>query len=89
MTKKMMTPVDTAIDYFETLNKEPFIKSDYLYLDFMKQWKNPPSDELKEKIRRWSTSGSRIESLFTLISFHFLEEIKKEEKKREETKNDN
>ena len=85
----MATPVDTAIDYFETLNKEPFIKSDYLYLDFMKQWKNPPSDELKEKIRRWSTSGSRIESLFTLISFHFLEEIKKEEKKREETKNDN
>ena len=75
-----MTPVDTAIDYF---------KSDYLYLDFMKQWKNPPSDELKEKIRRWSTSGSRIESLFTLISFHFLEEIKKEEKKRKETKNDN
>ena len=88
MTKKMTTPIDSAIDYFETLNKEPF-KSDRLYLDFATLWRNPPSDELKEKIRRWSTSGSRIESLFTLISFHFLEEIKKEEKKRKETKNDN
>lgn len=76
----MKTPVDSAIEFFETLNKEPF-KSDYLYLDFMKLWKNPPSDELKEKIRRWSTSGNRIESLLTLISFHFLEEIKRKENK--------
>ena len=58
------------------------------HTSYSHQWEDA-SDELKEKIRRWSTSGSRIESLFTLISFHFLEEIKKEEKKREETKNDN
>ena len=79
MTKKMTTPVDSAIDFFEILNKEPF-KSDQLYLDFATLWKNPPSDELKEKIRRWTSSGNRVESLFTLISFHFLEEIKKKNK---------
>ena len=79
----MTTPVDSAIDFFEILNKEQF-KSDNLYLDFATLWKNPPSEELKEKIRRWSSSGNRIESLFTLITFYFLEEIK-----RKKNKNDN
>ena len=80
-----MTPIDSTIDFFQFLNKEKF-KSDNLYLDFSKLWKNPPSDELKEKIRRWLISGKRIESLFTLISYHFLYEINK---KVEENKIDN
>ena len=80
-----MTPIDSTIDFFQFLNKEKF-KSDNLYLDFSKLWKNPPSDELKEKIRRWLISGKRIESLFTLISYHFLDEINK---KVEENKIDN
>ena len=83
MGKEMITPIDTAIDFFESLNREEF-KSDYLYLDFSKLWKNSPSEELKEKIRRWLISGKRVETLFTLISFHFMEEIKNEEKKREQ-----
>ena len=88
MEKKMDTPIDSAIDFFEILNKEKF-RSSYLYLDFSKLWKTPPSDELKEKIRRWLASGRRVESLFTIISFHFLEEITKEELSRKENKNDN
>ena len=76
MEKKMVTPIDSAIDFFEILSKQEF-KSEQLYLDFSKLWKNPPSEELKEKIRRWLISGKRIESLFTLISYHFLDEINK------------
>ena len=81
----MVTPIDSTIDFFEILNKEEF-KSEQLYLNFSKLWKNPPSEELKEKIRRWLTSGKRIESLFTLISYHFLDEINRKE---EENKIDN
>ena len=86
MEEKLVTPIDSTINFFEFLNKEKF-KSDNLYLDFSKLWKNPPSDKLKEKIRRWLISGKRVETLFTLISFYFMEEIKNEEKKR--NKNDN
>jgi len=85
MEEKLVNPIDSAIDFFEILNKEEF-RSENIYLEFSKLWKNPPSNELKERIKRWSTSGKRLESLFTLISYHFLDEINKE---REENKNDN